>query len=136
MKLKRIDHVGVIVANLERARVLVEEGFGLQPVKRVQRDEVKATFFHCGEADVELIEVTDPEMRKQRLGEGREARVEHIAFEVESLRDILVALESLGIKTTGEPLVSAAYTTVWTDPETSGGVMFQFLERPPADQRV
>jgi methylmalonyl-CoA/ethylmalonyl-CoA epimerase len=135
MKLKRIDHVGVIVANLERARVLLENGLGLKPVREVQRAELKATFFRCAEADVELIEITDPQMRKERLGEGREAHVEHIAFEVESLNDILVALESLGIKTTGEPQVSAAYTTVWTEPETSGGIMYQFLEKPRADSQ-
>jgi methylmalonyl-CoA/ethylmalonyl-CoA epimerase len=133
MKLKRIDHVGVIVANLERAQALVQEGLGLQPFRHVDRDELKATFFQCGGADVELIEITDPEMRKQRLGED-EARVEHIAFEVESLKDILAALATLGIKTTGEPQVSAAYSTVWTQPGTSGGIMFQFLERPPADR--
>ncbi len=133
MKLKRIDHVGVIVANLERARVLVQDGFGLQPVRHIDHDDLKATFFQCGAADVELFEVTDPEIRRQRLGEGQEARVEHIAFEVESLKDLLVALKSLGIKTTGEPQVTAAYSTVWTQSETSGGIMFQFLERPPAD---
>jgi methylmalonyl-CoA/ethylmalonyl-CoA epimerase len=131
MKLKRLDHVGVIVANLERAQALVQEGLGLQPFRHVDRDELKATFFQCEGADVELIEITDPEMRKQRLGEGQEARVEHIAFEVESLKEILAALASLGINTTGEPQVSPAYSTVWTQPGTSGGIMFQFLERPP-----
>src|SRR6476660_603872 len=98
MKLKRLDHVGVIVANLERAQALVQEGLGLQAFRHVDREELKATFFQCAGADVELIEVTDPEMRQQRLGEGQEARVEHIAFEVESLREILEVLAALGIK--------------------------------------
>jgi catechol 2,3-dioxygenase-like lactoylglutathione lyase family enzyme len=129
MKIKRIDHVGVIVASLERAQSLITDGFGLEPIRHVKRDELMATFFQCGGADVEMIEVTDPEMRKHRLGEGNEARVEHIAFEVESLDDTLVALEGLCIKTTGQPQVSPAFTSVWTDPATSGGVVYQFLER-------
>jgi methylmalonyl-CoA/ethylmalonyl-CoA epimerase len=133
MKLKRIDHVGIIVASLERARTLVEHSFGLQAVRHLKRDDLEASFFKCGEADIELIEIKDPVMREQRLGAGAEARVEHIAFEVENLNDVLAALESLSIKTTGPPQVSAAYTTVWTEAQTSGGVMYQFLERAPAD---
>lgn len=130
MKLKRLDHVGVIVANLDRARKLIEDSFGMEPIRHVKRDDLEATFFHCEGADIELIEIKDPAMREQRLGTGREARVEHIAFEVENLNEILAALEGLGIKTTGPPQVSPAYTTVWTEANTSGDVMYQFMERP------
>jgi methylmalonyl-CoA/ethylmalonyl-CoA epimerase len=133
MNIKRLDHVGVIVASLDRARSLVEDGLGLEPIRHVQRDELMATFFRCGSADVELIEVTDPEMRRERLGDGREARVEHIAFEVDNLEETLAALERLGIRTTGPPQTSAAYTTVWTEAATSGGVMYQFLQRVTPD---
>lgn len=129
MKIKRIDHVGVIVASLERAQTLMGTGFGLEAIRQVKRPDLIATFFQCGGADVEMIEVTDPAMREQRLGEGNEARVEHIAFEVESLDDALVALADLGIETTGPPQQSPAFTSVWTDPATSGGVVYQFLER-------
>lgn len=132
MKLRRLDHVGVIVASLENARRLIEDGFGLKPIRHVKRDDLEATFFHCEGADIELIEIKDPAMREQRLGTGRQARVEHIAFDVENLNEILAALEGLGIKTTGPPQVSPAYTTVWTEAHTSGDVMYQFMERPPA----
>jgi methylmalonyl-CoA/ethylmalonyl-CoA epimerase len=131
MKLKRVDHVGVIVASLEKARQLIENGFGLEPFRHIKRDDLEATFFKCGGADIELIEIKDPAMREQRLGTGREARLEHIAFEVENLNEILAALEGLGIKTTGPPQVSPAYTTVWTEAHSSGDVMYQFMERPP-----
>jgi methylmalonyl-CoA/ethylmalonyl-CoA epimerase len=130
MKLKRIDHVGVIVASLDRATALVQEGFGLSSVRQVQRDDLKSSFFRCGEAEIELIEILDPDMREKRLGEGREARVEHIAIEVENLSDVLTVLSNLGIKTTTPPQVSDTWTTVWTEAGTSGGVMYQFLERP------
>jgi len=128
MKLKRIDHVGVIVDSLERARVLLEEGFGLPSIRQILRDDLKASFFRCGNAEIELIEILDPAMRERRLGDGRAARVEHIALEVEDLSSVLAALASLGIETTGPPQVSPAYTTVWTEADTSGGVMYQFLE--------
>ena len=129
MKIKRIDHVGVIVASLERAQSLIGGAFGLEATRQVKRDDLMSTFYQCGGADLEMIEVTDPAMREKRLGEGNEARVEHIAFEVESLDDALIALAHLGIETTGPPQQSPAFTSVWTDPATSGGVVYQFLER-------
>jgi len=129
MKLDRIDHVGVVVADLESARRLLEEGFGMQCVREIHKPELNAAFFKCGNADVELFEILDPEMRERRLGSARQARLEHIAIEVNDLDGLLGLLGRLGIETTGPPDVSKANTSVWTKAETSGGVMYQFLER-------
>jgi catechol 2,3-dioxygenase-like lactoylglutathione lyase family enzyme len=134
MKLKRVDHVGVIVANLMQARHLMEEGFGLTLDRDLQMPDLIAAFLKCGDTDVELIEVTDPEIRSRRLGD-QVARVEHIAFEVESMAETLVALAALGIKTTGPPRTGGPFTSVWTVAETSGGVIYQFMERTTAPER-
>jgi catechol 2,3-dioxygenase-like lactoylglutathione lyase family enzyme len=134
MKLKRIDHVGVIVANLMEAKHLMVQGFGLTPDRELQMPDLIAAFLKCGNASVELIEVTNPEMRRKRLGDSI-ARVEHIAFEVESLTETLTALEAMGIKTTGPPSIGGPFTSVWTVADTSGGVMYQFMQRTsPAEQ--
>jgi len=130
MKLKRLDHVGVIVANLEAAKEFARNALGLSPRRELQLPELIATFFDAGNSDLELIEVTDPEMRHVRLGD-QVARVEHIAFEVENLAETLTMLEKLGIKITAPPRVSGPTASVWTVPETSGGMMFQFMERIP-----
>src|SRR4051794_4373170 len=113
MKLKRLDHIGVIVANLDAARVLLERDFGLVSVREVERPELRAAFFRCGNADIELIEILDADMRKQRLGDAPDARVEHIAIEVAGIDDVLAVLGRLGITTTGPPQVSQANTSIW-----------------------
>jgi len=127
---KRIDHVGVIVADLAKARRLLEDGFGFECAREVHKAELNAAFFKCGNADVELIEILDPDIRARRLGSGRDATVEHIAIEVDDISALLALLTSLGIETTAPPEVSSANTSVWTKAATSGGVMYQFLERP------
>jgi catechol 2,3-dioxygenase-like lactoylglutathione lyase family enzyme len=130
MKFEGIDHVGVVVADLDRARRLLEEGFGMECVREIHKPELNAAFFNCGNANVELFEILDPGMRSRRLGSAREARVEHIAIAVDDLDGLLGLLGRLGIETTGPPEASPANTSVWTQAETSGGVMYQFLERP------
>jgi catechol 2,3-dioxygenase-like lactoylglutathione lyase family enzyme len=132
MKFERIDHVGVIVADLDTARGLLEEGFGFPFIREVRNPELRSAFFKCGNAEIELIEILDPDLRHERLGEGRAANVEHIAIEVDDIAGLVALLATLGIKTTGAPQVSQANTSVWTVAGTSGGVMYQFLQKPRA----
>ena len=70
MKLKRFDHLGVVVNDLETARRLLEDGFGLHAIRDIKRPNLSATFFKCGEVDTELIEVHDAAERSQRLDPG------------------------------------------------------------------
>jgi methylmalonyl-CoA/ethylmalonyl-CoA epimerase len=129
VEVKRIDHVGVIVDDLEDAARLLGDGFGLERVSSVERDDLRLMFFRCGDVSIEIIEMLDPQLRRERLGEGARARIEHIAFEVSDLKQTLGALGALGIEPNAPPLRSGDRTMFWTDPRTSDDVMFQFVAR-------
>src|SRR5437867_4979067 len=75
------------------------------------------------------IEVLDPAARRVRLGEGQRARIEHIAIEIVDLDATLSALQALGILPSAPPRVSNCYLSVWTDSDTNGGVMYQFMQK-------
>ena len=130
--LKRIDHVGVIVDDLEEAkRFLADMGL------RFDRDLVmpgrlRAAFYACGDTQIEVIEIDDPTERAQRLGDGR-ARMEHIAFEVDSLSTTLQALRGLGVDTTTADAVAVgANLNYWTKADTCDGVQYQLIEKGAA----
>ena len=133
-----IDHIGIVVEDLEAAMRFLGETLGLDLRTVVELPELGMTnaFFCCGEADIELIGVADPEVRRQRLGDGR-ARIEHIGIRVDDLEATSSALEDKGVRLTGIPNVDAAHpvpfrvgnrVNVWTDPATTGGVVYQFIE--------
>jgi catechol 2,3-dioxygenase-like lactoylglutathione lyase family enzyme len=127
LKLKRLDHVGVVVDDLDsRARLLTEQ-LGLEPDGGQAREELRIAFFKSGDARVELIEPLTESGREARLA-GRPTQIEHISFEVESLDETLLELAALGIEITAPPTVSAVSRSVWTVPATSGGIMFQFQQ--------
>jgi methylmalonyl-CoA/ethylmalonyl-CoA epimerase len=130
-RLNRIDHVGVVVDDLAEACALLTERFGLEPTDTIDRDDLRAVFFPCGETRVEVLEVLEAEARKRRLGEAT-ARIEHIAFEVADVHGTLAILEALGIESNGPVRQSAGRDSFWTAPDTSDGVMYQFIG--PADQ--
>jgi catechol 2,3-dioxygenase-like lactoylglutathione lyase family enzyme len=129
--LRRIDHVGIVVGDLQ-AHVEQLEALGLS-LDRTHTNEglSHAVYYPSGDASVELIEVLDPVARAERLPAGEAARIEHIAFEVESLEDVRDALQARGIEVTWPPFPSSGNSMmIWTNAETSGGVQYQFLVRP------
>jgi methylmalonyl-CoA/ethylmalonyl-CoA epimerase len=125
---RRIDHIGIVVRDLESARDALGVTFGLE----VQRELAvpgrpdRSVFYRCGEIDIELIEVTDPDDRERRLG-GAVARIEHIAFEVPDLEAAIAHLAQAGVETT-PPVHLVDRINSWTVPETSGGVMYQLVQ--------
>jgi catechol 2,3-dioxygenase-like lactoylglutathione lyase family enzyme len=127
--LKRIDHVGVVVADLE-SHVAQLEALGLSFERSNENAESFAVYYPCGDASVELIDVRDPEARKRRLPADEQARIEHIAFEVDDLEAVRSVLEARRVQVSWPPFPSGSAEMIWTMAETSGGVQYQFLLRP------
>lgn len=129
---KRIDHIGVVVADLPAAVRYVSEVLGMQFQREVALPEkgVTAVFLKCGEIELELLEVRDEQERRERLGDGATARVEHVAIEVDDVGAAVAALATHGgATTTPEPLEVQGNKSFWTRPDSTGGVMYQLIEK-------
>lgn len=127
--LKRIDHIGVIVDNLEDAQDLLGK-MGMEFDRDLQfPGRLKAAFYRCGDTQIEVIEVTDEKERDARL-RGEKARIEHIAIEVDELATTMKALEALGIRSnTPEPLKIGKNLNLWTTEDSGDGVSYQLIEK-------
>jgi methylmalonyl-CoA/ethylmalonyl-CoA epimerase len=127
----RVDHVGVVVASIDVAGKFLREALGLElklePPPSV--DGVRTAFFGGGDARVELVEVSSPEALATRLGRA-DARIEHIALEVEDVREVIARLRARGVTfMTEEPLRVRDTLAIWTVPDTSAGIMWQLFNR-------
>ena len=135
--LGQLDHVGVVVADLERAKAFFEETIGLEVSSEATLAEagMKICFLRSGPVRVELIEVTDPERRRERLGDA-EARIEHIAFRVEEVEPAAEIARERGVELRGgigpqapETAFEGAGTrSFFSRPESSAGVMVQLVQ--------
>jgi methylmalonyl-CoA/ethylmalonyl-CoA epimerase len=130
---QRIDHIGVVVDSLADAQRWLGEVFRL-PIQRtveIAEGRIRAAFYSCGDAAIEVLEIGDPEVRRRRLGPDAQARIEHIAVEVENLQAALASLAPLGVRTTEpEPRRVGDNLNVWTVAETTGGVSYQLVQKP------
>ena len=129
MELKRIDHVGIVVASLDE-HVAQLETLGLSLARTSESNESFARYHACGGASIELIDVRDSDARRRRLPGTDQARIEHIAFEVDDLEEVRRLLEARDIEVSWPPFPSGTAQMIWTKAETSGAVQYQFLVRP------
>jgi methylmalonyl-CoA/ethylmalonyl-CoA epimerase len=129
--LKRIDHIGIVVDDIDRARTFLDRlGLQLERAQEVPERSVKIAFYHCGDGRIELIEPTTPEARAKRLGEGNIARLEHIGVEVDDIVQVMDAIHGLGVRfTTDQPVMVGPNLNSWTEPESSEGIQFQLVKR-------
>ncbi len=130
---RRVDHVGVVVDSLERVAAFMRDvlGFELALEPPPLPDGVRTAFYGGDGARVELIQIADAAARAKRLGDA-EARVEHIAIEVDDIQEVIASLLAKGVRfTTDEPVRVRENLVVWTVPETSAGVMWQLFSRVP-----
>jgi methylmalonyl-CoA/ethylmalonyl-CoA epimerase len=130
--LKRIDHIGVVVDDLEEARRFLEGKLGLDLVRTGEAPTVgrRFAFYRCGDCQIELIEELDPAAREGSAGPGG-ATIEHIAIQVDDLDGAIAALEGVGVRFRDRPVQVGANLNVWTLPESCDGVMYQLLAPTP-----
>jgi catechol 2,3-dioxygenase-like lactoylglutathione lyase family enzyme len=126
---QRLDHIGVVVGDLEAMETFLHDVLGLEQVRGRDLPDMRTRFYACGEAEIELIEPTTDEGRAARLGDAT-AKLEHIAIQVDDLPKTLAEVTPKGVRgTSAEPRVIGANLNLFTVPETSGGVQFQFLQK-------
>ena len=103
--IRKINHIGIAVKNIEEAIKLYTQALGLEvtDIETVEEHKVKIAMIPVGESKIELLEPTHPEGNLARYIEKRGEGLHHLALEVS---DIEAALGSL--KTEGIPLVDEA----------------------------
>jgi methylmalonyl-CoA/ethylmalonyl-CoA epimerase len=92
--MRKIEHIGIAVKDLEASNLLFEKIFGQPPYKEeeVASEGVKTSFFMNGPNKIELLEATNPESPIAKFLEKKGEGIHHIAFDVE---DIVVEIDRL-----------------------------------------
>ena len=131
--LKKIDHLGVAVRDLEAALHIFRDQLGIDVdgVEEVAEQKVKVAFLPLGESKIELLQSTDPEGPVARFIERRGEGIQHIAFRVENLVESLGRLKSKGVRLIDEkPRRGAGGARVaFIHPKSTCGVLIELCER-------
>jgi len=100
MGVRRIHHVAIAVRSIDETLKLLGELFDLKAerIEEVPDQGVKAALIPIGDAELELLEPTDPSGGVAKFLEKRGEGIHHICFEVEDVDRELERLAAKGVE--------------------------------------
>lgn len=132
---RRIDHVAIIVRDIEQALLFYRDTLGLVPreIKDVPTEQVRIAFLPAGGpggSELELIEPTSANASLLKFLERRGEGLHHICMEVE---DIDAALHEMCEHETPvldqQPRIAAEGRAIFVHPKGTNGVLLELLEK-------
>lgn len=132
VKMRKIEHIGIAVHDLENSNELFSKLFGQAAYKteEVASEGVKTSFFMCGPNKIELLEATNANSPIAKFLEKKGEGIHHIAFDVE---DIYVEIERLkleGFTVLNETPKKGADNKLvaFLHPKTTNGVLIELCQ--------
>jgi methylmalonyl-CoA/ethylmalonyl-CoA epimerase len=130
--MKKIEHLGIAVANLEAASIIYEKLFGAPAYKEeeVASEGVKTAFFRSGPNKIELLEASNPESPIAKFIAKKGEGIHHIAFEVEDIILEIARLKNEGFIVLNEiPKKGADNKLVaFLHPKSTNGVLIELCQ--------
>jgi len=133
MKIKKIEHIGIAVSNLDEAISFYENVLGLTcyDVELVADQKVKTAFFMVGETKIELLESTDPEGPIGKFIEKRGEGIHHIAFAVDDVNAALKTVSEQNVRLIDQASRPGAESMdiAFLHPKSTFGVLTEFCQK-------
>ena len=144
IKVKRIDHVAVAVADRDAAARDLSTLFGLRAGARetVAGQQTDVAFLHAGDpADGDAaVEICAPagNAALERFLARRGPGLHHVCFEVDDLSGALATLKAAGVRLIDEAPRPGArgHQVAFLHPAATGGVLFELCERAHTGSRA
>lgn len=131
----KIDHLAIVVSDLEEALAFWRDALGL-PLDRTEAnpgENVNIAFMHVGDSHIELLEPTDASSGIGRYLEKRGAGMHHICIQVEQIEATMARLRQHNIELINdEPKTREAdgVRYCFIHPRSAMGVLVELYELP------
>jgi len=130
--MKKIEHIGIAVKNLEEGNNIYKQLLGKShyKIEEVLSENVKTSFFKVGPNKIELLEATSPDSAIAKFIEKRGEGIHHIAFAVKDIKKEMKRLEKQGFRLLNkEPKRGADNKLVcFVHPKSSNGVLVELCQ--------
>ena len=131
--LKKIDHLGIAVPNLDAAIALYTTLLGQGPDHRetVAEQKVNAAFFSVGESNIELLEPTAPDSPISKFLDKRGGGIHHLCVEVADIEACLAHYAAAGVELIDKTPRQGAHgkRIALIHPKSTGGVLIELSQK-------
>ena len=130
--IKKIEHIGIAVKDLNKSENLFEKLLGQKPYKKeeVKSEGVVTSFFKVADQKIELLHASNKESPISKFIEKRKEGVHHLALHVDSIKKEVERLERLGFEFISTTPKKGADNKmiVFLHPKTTNGVLVELCE--------
>lgn len=137
MTIKRIDHIAIVVPDIEEAQSFYRDALGLAVdyVEQVEGQEVIVAFMPAGNSEIELVEPVNETSGVAKFLAKHNAGIHHIALEVDSIEETLARLKAHDVQLIDEePTIgSGGKKIAFVHPKSTFGVLIELYESTPEE---
>lgn len=139
-RIKKIDHVAIVVDNIDGALKFWHDILGLElsHVEDVPDQESIVAFLPASESEVELVSPTSDSSGVARYLKKRGPGMHHICFEVYDIEETLAHLKNQGVRLINEShkIGTGGKKIAFIHPESSHGVLVELYELTTEEPQI
>ena len=130
--MKKIEHIGIAVTDINKSNELFSKIFGKENYKSeiVESEGVTTSFFQIGESKIELVSATNSESPISKYLQKNREGMHHISFEVEDIVMEMARLKAEGIRLINDTPKKGADNKIicFLHPKDTNGVLIELCQ--------
>ena len=130
--MKKIEHIGIAVTDINKSNELFSKIFGKENYKSetVESEGVTTSFFQIGESKIELVSATNSESPISNYLKKNREGMHHISFEVEDIVREMARLKAEGIRLLNDTPKKGADNKIicFLHPKDTNGVLIELCQ--------
>lgn len=137
MTVKRIDHIAIIVSDIEEAQAFYRDALGLEAthIERVADQDAIVAFMPAGDSEIELVEPMGDTSGVARFLGKHGPGIHHICLEVDDIEVAMADMRARGAQLINEePTIgSGGKKIAFTHPKSTFGVLIELYQATPGE---
>lgn len=130
--MKKIEHIGIAVKDLEKSNLLFKALLGSAHYKTesVENEKVLVSFFKTGDSKIELLQATTDESPIAKFIEKKGEGIHHLAFAVDDIIASMAEMKELGFELLSEQPKEGADNKLicFLHPRSTNGVLIELCQ--------
>lgn len=130
MTIKKIDHIAIVVENLDVALSVYRDALGMTvtDVREMPEQDVKMAFLPTGDSEIELLEPLSADSGIGKYLAKRGEGLHHVCLEVDDIDATLADLKAKGAQLIDETPKRGAYGRIaFIHPKGAHGVLVELV---------
>ncbi len=132
MKIKRIEHIAVVVKDMAQSAKMLDDIFGLKMEYEEQIKSTKLAMIPVGETYIELLQAAAPDSQVAQVLAEKGEGYYHICLEVDDIDGAVAELKAKNVKLLNDVPRDGhgGSRIVFINPESTGDFLIELAELP------